>query len=81
MDLGGGKTHDCFLCTFISPYEFQFLFVFEFFCSRSIFFESFRCNIIHKKFVDFPFKTFKFKKTSTTLNISFHINLGRFIGD
>jgi len=32
-------------------------------------------------FAGFLFRTSKLKKTSTTLNASFHIDLGRFVGD
>jgi hypothetical protein len=66
---------------FISPYELQFFFVFQFLCPKSIFFESFRWGNILLDFVGFPFRTSKLKLTSTTLNVSFHIDLGRFVGD
>ena len=46
---------------FISPYELQFLFVFQFFCAKNIFFESSKWGIIFMDFVGFPFRTFKFK--------------------
>jgi len=46
---------------FISPYELQFLFVFQFICPKSIFFGSFRWGIVPLDFVNFPFKTSKFK--------------------
>jgi hypothetical protein len=47
-----------------------------------MFFESFKWGIIFMNFVGFPFRTSKFKKmTSTTLNTSFHIDLGTFISD
>ncbi len=82
MDLGSGKTQDYLLCIFISPYELQFLFVVQFFCSKSICFESFRWNIIHKNFLwVFLLGFSNFKMTSATLNTSFHIDLGMFIGD
>jgi hypothetical protein len=32
-------------------------------------------------FVSFLFRNFNFKMTSATLNTSFHIDLGRFVGD
>jgi hypothetical protein len=46
---------------FISSYELQFLFVFQFFCPKSIFFESFTWVIIHIDFVGFSFRIFKLK--------------------
>jgi hypothetical protein len=44
---------------FISPYDFIYLFVFQFFCPKNIFFESFTWGIIHMGFVGCPFKTSK----------------------
>jgi len=46
---------------FISPYELQFLFVFQFLCPKSIFFESFKLGIIPLDFLGFPFRIFNFK--------------------
>jgi hypothetical protein len=40
-----------------SPYELQFLVVFQKNCPKSIFFESFSWAIIHMDFVGFPFRT------------------------
>jgi hypothetical protein len=44
----------------VCQYELQFLFVFQFFCSKNIFFENFTWVIIHQDFMGFLFKTFKF---------------------
>jgi hypothetical protein len=46
---------------FTNPYELQFLFVFQFLCPKSIFFESFIWGIIHMDFVGCPFRTSKLK--------------------
>jgi hypothetical protein len=46
---------------FISPYELQFLFVFNFFVSKAYVFENFTWAIIHMDYVGFPFGTFKLK--------------------
>jgi hypothetical protein len=66
---------------FISPYELQFLFIFQFFCPKSIFFESFRWGIIPLDRVGFFLRLPNLKMTLVTLNTSFHIDLGRFGGD
>jgi hypothetical protein len=66
---------------FINPYELQKKFVFQFLCSKSIFFESFRWGIILKDFVGFILGLPNLKMTLTTSNTSFHIDLGRFVGD
>jgi hypothetical protein len=44
-------------------------------------FEIFRWGIIPKKFVDFFLALQNFKMTLNTLNIGFHIDLVRFVGD
>jgi len=41
-------------------YNFLF-FIFQFLCSKNIFFKNFAWAIIHMHFVGFPFKTSKFK--------------------
>jgi hypothetical protein len=57
-----------------------FLF-FQFVCTKKYVFECFTWTIIHMDFVGFLFRTSKFKMTLVTLNISFHIDLGRFVND
>jgi len=66
---------------FTSPYELQFLFVLQFFGPKSIFFESFRWGISLWILWGFLLGLPNLKMTSATLNISFHINLGRFVND
>jgi hypothetical protein len=57
----------------------NFCLFFNFFVPKTFVFEIFRWGIILMNFVGF--RTSKFKMTLTTLNTSFHINLGRFVGD
>jgi len=59
----------------------QFLFVIQFFVSEAYFFESFTWGIIHMDFVGFLLGFPNLKMTSTTLNTSFHIDSGKFVGD
>jgi hypothetical protein len=59
----------------------NFYFIFQFFCPKSIFLESFKCSIIPMDLVGFLLGCPSKKMISTTLNIIFHIYLGRFIGD
>jgi hypothetical protein len=56
---------------FLSSCELEFLFVFQFFCSKNIFFESFTWVIIHLHFVGFPFKTSKLKNDINYIKYKF----------
>jgi len=67
--------------TFISLYELQFCMFFKHFVPKAYVFESFRWGIIFMDFVGFPFRTFNFKMTLSTLNTSFHVDLGSFVRD
>jgi hypothetical protein len=66
---------------FLNPDELQFLFVFQFLCPKKYVFESFTWVIIHVDFVAFLFRIFKLKMTLALLNISSHIDMGRFVSD
>jgi hypothetical protein len=62
--------------------SYNFCLFFNFFIPKKIFFENFKFGMILMDFVGFPFRTSKLKNDkSTTLNTSFHIDLGRVIGD
>jgi hypothetical protein len=61
--------------------ELQFLFVFQFLCPKSIFFESFRWGIILVNFVGFPFRTSKLKNYINYIKYKFQIDLEGFVGD
>jgi hypothetical protein len=57
---------------FISPYELQFLFIFQFLCPKSKFFERFTIwVIIYLDFVGFPFRTSKFKNDINYIKYKF----------
>jgi hypothetical protein len=62
---------------FISPYELQFLFVFQKNCPKSIFFESFTWAIIHMDFVSFPFRTSKLKNDINYIKYKFSHRFGK----
>jgi len=53
------------------------LFDFQFFCSKSIFFESFTWIIIHMDFVSFLFKTSKLKNDITYIKYKFSHRFGK----
>jgi hypothetical protein len=57
------------------------LIFFQFLCPKSIFFESFRWGIIPLDFAGFFLGLPNLKMTLTTLNTSFHIDFGKFVGD
>jgi len=54
---------------------------FSTFLSQKHFFESFTWVIIHMDLVGFFLRLPNLIMTSITLNLSFHIDLGRFVGD
>jgi hypothetical protein len=62
---------------FISPYQLQFLFVFQIFFVPKAYFKKVLEGALFLLTLGFP----NSKMTSTTLNTSFHIDLGRFVGD
>jgi hypothetical protein len=62
---------------FISPYELQFLFVFQFLCPKSIFFESFRSGIIPLDFLGFLFRISKFKNDINYIKFKFSHRFGK----
>jgi hypothetical protein len=63
---------------FISLYELQFLFFFQFFCLKSIFFESLKWTIIiHMDFVGFPFRTSKLKNNISYIKCNFSHSFGK----
>ncbi len=49
----------------------QFLFIFQFLCFKSIFFESFTWVIIHLNFMGFPFRTSKLKNDINYIKYKF----------
>jgi hypothetical protein len=51
-------------------YELQFLFFFQMFYPKNIFFESFKWDIIHMDFVGFPFRTSKLKNNIKCKNFT-----------
>jgi hypothetical protein len=59
---------------FHNSYE---LFVFQFFCSKSIIFEIFTWVIIHLNFMDFPFRTLKFKNDISYSKYKFSHKFGK----
>jgi hypothetical protein len=61
--------------------SYKFCLFFNFFVLKT-YFLSFRWGIIPMDFVGFLFRDCKLKNDiSATLNTSFHIDLGRFVGD
>jgi len=58
----------------------NFFLFFKFFYPKSIFKKKFRWGIILMDFVGFPFRISKLKNDISYINISFHIDLGRFVG-
>jgi len=62
---------------FINPYEFQFLFIFQIFCPKNIFFESFRWGIIPLDFVGFLFRTSKPKNDISYIQYKFSHRFGK----
>jgi len=54
---------------------------FNFFNTKSIFFESFTWNIILMDFVGFPFRTFKFKNGINKIKYKFSHRFGKVVGD
>jgi hypothetical protein len=66
---------------FISPYELQFLFVFNFFVPKTYFLKVLDRALFLWILWVFLLGLPNFKMTSITLNTSFHINLGSFVGD
>jgi hypothetical protein len=62
---------------FISPYELQFLFVFQFLCLKIICFESFTCVIIHMNFMGFSFGTSKVKNDINYIKYKFSHRFGK----
>ncbi len=61
---------------FISPYELQFLFVFQFLCPKKYVFESFRWGIILLDFMGFPFRTSNFKNDINYIKCKFSHRFG-----
>ncbi len=59
----------------------NFCLFFNFFVPKTYVFENSRWGIIPLDFVGFPFRTSISKNEFVTLNITFHIYLGRFVGD
>ncbi len=67
---------------FISPYELQFLFDFQNFSIKKYVFENFKWGINFYRLCGFFFLGLpNLKKSLVTLKTSFHIDLGRFVGD
>jgi len=66
---------------FISPYELQFLFLFQFLCPKSIFLKVLDGALFLWTLWVFFLGLSNLKMASITLNTSFHIDLGRFVGD
>ncbi len=66
---------------FISPYELQFFFVSQLFCPKTIFLKVLDGALFLCTLWVFLLRLPNLKMTLTTLNTSFHIDLGRFVGD